>query len=131
MNVRHASEVAAQKAVWRQLAADREKVWSDYRKEFAIPEVGRTKPASSDLIARSSRKPPRDHGRAKPENERRADRIRKNGADHAPPAEKSSRRDWRARRSAAERKADGSYKKRDRDNDGSGRGRERDRYDRD
>jgi hypothetical protein len=28
MKTRHASEVAAQKAVWRQLAAEREKVWS-------------------------------------------------------------------------------------------------------
>src|ERR1700738_1175831 len=30
---------------------------------------------------------------------------------------KSTRRDWRTRRSAAERKADGTYKKRDRGND--------------
>jgi hypothetical protein len=38
MKARHASEVSAQKTVWRQLAAEREKVWSDYRKEFATPE---------------------------------------------------------------------------------------------
>jgi hypothetical protein len=35
---RHASEVAAQKMVWRQLAAEREKVWSEYRREFATQE---------------------------------------------------------------------------------------------
>ena len=39
MKARHASEVAAQKTVWRQLAAEREKVWSDYRQEFAIKEA--------------------------------------------------------------------------------------------
>ena len=57
MKARHASEVAAQKAVWRQLAAEREKVWSDYRKEFADSRTPARKPASSNLIATSSGTP--------------------------------------------------------------------------
>jgi len=129
MKGRHASEVAEQKTVWRQLAAEREKVWSDYRKAFANPEVEQEIAGHQT----SHRDQFRDaaSGTTKPENERRADKIKKDGADITPSAEKSSRRDWRARRSAAERKADGSYKKRDRDNDGGGRSRQRDRYDRD
>ena len=46
MKARHASEVAAQKMVWRQLAAEREKVWSDYRQEFATPELQQDKQQS-------------------------------------------------------------------------------------
>jgi len=48
MRARHTSEVAAQKTVWRQLAAEREKVRSDYRKTFAISEA--------ELESRSSKK---------------------------------------------------------------------------
>ena len=66
MKARHASEVAAQKTVWRQLAAEREKVWSDYRQEFAIKEPSKKTPASSNLIATSSGKPPREPPGPKP-----------------------------------------------------------------
>src|ERR1019366_2070205 len=128
MKARHASEVAAQKTVWRQLAAEREKVWSDYRQEFAFKE---SEQESADG-QQSHRDEFRDaasgttRAEAKPEHERTADQG--NGADHTPTTEKSIRRDWRARRSAAERKADGTYKKRDRGNDDGGRSRERDRH---
>jgi hypothetical protein len=129
MKARHASEVAAQKAVWRQLAVEREKVWSDYRKEFMTKEA--------ELAKADQQQSHRDEfreaasGTAKPERERRDDQNRGNGVDRAPTVEKSPRRDWRARRSAAERKADGSYKKRDRGKDDGGRSRQRDRYDHD
>jgi hypothetical protein len=132
MKARHASEVAAQKTVWRQLAAEREKVWSDYRKEFATPE-----PQQEAGQQQSHRDEFRDAASGatetgtKPERERKADQNQGNGADRAPTTEKSPRRDWRARRSAAERKADGSYKKRDRGKDDGGRSRRRDRYDHD
>jgi hypothetical protein len=128
MKSRHASEVAAQKTVWRQLAAEREKVWSDYRKEFATPE-----PQQEADQQQSHRDEFREaaSGTGKPERERNADQNQGNGADRAPIPEKSPQRDWRARRSATERKADGSYKKRDRGNDDSGRSRRRNRYDHD
>ncbi|WGJ13875.1 relaxase/mobilization nuclease domain-containing protein [Methylocapsa sp. D3K7] len=129
MKTRHASEVAAQKAVWRQLAAEREKVWSDYRKEFPIPEPQQDKGDQQQSHRDEFREAA--SGTAKPERERKADKNPGNGADRAPTVEKSPRRDWRARRSAAERKADGSYKKRDRGKDDGGRSRQRDRYDHD
>jgi hypothetical protein len=129
MKARHASEVAARKTIWRQLAAEREKVWSDYRQEFAIKEaeqenVGQQQSHRGEFGEAAS-------GAAKPERERKADQNQGNGADRTPPVEKSTRRDWRARRSAAERKADGTYKKRDRGNDNGGRSRQRDRHDHD
>jgi len=133
MKARHASKAAEQKTVWRQLAAEREKVWSDYRKEFAIPEAGQEKAGHQTSHRDGFREAASGTTRAeaKPGYERRAHKTQKDAAALTPEAEKSSRRDWRARRSAAERKADGSYKKRDRDNDGGGRSRQRDRYDHD
>ena len=103
MKVRHASEVAAQKAVWRQLAVEREKVWSDYRKEFATPEPQQDKGDQQQSHREEFREAA--SGTAKSERERRADQNRGNGADRAPRYfEKSPRRDWRARRSAASAK---------------------------
>ncbi|WP_036258277.1 relaxase/mobilization nuclease domain-containing protein [Methylocapsa aurea] len=132
MKTRHASEVAAQKAVWRQLAAEREKVWSDFRKEFTIPELRQEADQQQSLRDEFGEAASgTTRAEAKQEHQRKADQSQGKGADRAPPPEKSPRRDWRARRSAAERKADGTYKKRDRGNDDSGRGRQRDRYDHD
>ena len=127
MKARHASEVAAQKAVWRQLAAEREKVWSDYRQEFAIKEAAQENAGQQQSHRDEFREAA--SGNVKPERERSDDQIQGTGADRTLPVEKSTRRDWRARRSAAERKADGTYKKRDRGKDDGGRGRQRDRYD--
>ena len=129
MKARHASEVAAQKTVWRQLAAEREKVWSDYRQEFATPEPQQDKGDQHQSHRDEFREAASETTRieAKPEREREAAQNEGNGVDRTPPVEKSTRRDWRARRSAAERKADGTYKKRDRGNDDGGRSRERDR----
>jgi hypothetical protein len=128
MKARHASEVATQKTVWRQLAAEREKVWSDYRQEFATPEPQQDKGDQHQSNRDEFREAASGTTRAdaKPEHESRADKPQENAAETA--TEKSPRRDWRARRSAAERKADGTYKKRDRGNDDGGRSRERDRH---
>ena len=114
--------------VWRQLAAEREKVWSDYRQEFAIKEAEQENAGQQQSHRDEFREAASGTTRAeaKPEHERRADQG--NGADRTLTTEKSTRRDWRARRSAAERKADGTYKKRDRGNDDGGRGRQRDRH---
>jgi Relaxase/Mobilisation nuclease domain len=130
MKARHASEVAAQKTVWRQLAAERKKVWSDYRQEFAIKEAEQENAGQQQFHRNEFREAASGTTRveAKPEHERKADQNLGNGADLTPTTEKSTRRDWRARRSAAARKADGTYKKRDRGNDDGGRSRERDRH---
>jgi hypothetical protein len=130
MKARHASEVAAQKMVWRQLAAERQMVWSDYRQEFAIKEAGQENASQQQSLRDEFREAASGTTRAeaKPEHEQKADQNQGNGADLTPTTEKSTRRDWRARRSAAERKADGTYKKRDRGNDDGGRSRERDRH---
>jgi hypothetical protein len=127
MKARHASEVAAQKMVWRQLAAEREKVWSDYRQEFAAEQenAGQQQSHRGEFQEAASGT---TRAEAKPEHERKAAQNQGNGTDRTPTTEKSTRRDWRARRSAAERKADGTYKKRDRGNDDGGRSRERDRH---
>jgi hypothetical protein len=71
MKARHATEVAAQKAVWRQLAAEREKVWSDYRKEFAIQEPRQDKGDQHQFYRDEFREAA--SGTAKPERELKAD----------------------------------------------------------
>jgi hypothetical protein len=126
MKARHASEIAAQRTAWRLLAEDRQEIWSDYRKTFAMPEPeqGRTEQERNrrdqfqDAASGTDRTEARPAPRRKPDNEQEV-------------AARSNRQGWRARRSAAERKADGSYRERDRDkgNDGGGRSRQRDRHD--
>lgn len=120
MQARQAAEIAAQKAEWRQLAAERAKAWSDYRKTFEMVEPAQAQERDTHREfndAATGRRPHSD----KPNQERAA------------PSTEPKKRDWRARRSAAERKADGSYKARDRgrDNEPPGRSRQRDRYDHD
>jgi len=119
MLVRHAGEASAQKAVWRQLATDRAKVWSDYHKTFEV--IGLDQEQNSDR--------PRQFNDAATGRSQHPDKPKH---ERTPPIE-PKKRDWRARRSAAERKADGSYKvrERDRDNEHPGRSRHRDRYDHD
>jgi Relaxase/Mobilisation nuclease domain len=82
MKARHATEVAAQKAVWRQLAAEREKVWSDYRKEFAIQEPRQDKGDQHQFYRDEFREAA--SGTAKPERELKADQNQGNGADRTP-----------------------------------------------
>jgi hypothetical protein len=116
MKARHASEVAARKTVWRQLAAEREKVWSDYRQEFPTKEAEQENAGQQRSHRDQFREaaPETARAEAKPEHERKADQNQGNGADRTPATEKPTRRDWRARRSAAERKADGTQKTRQR-----------------
>jgi hypothetical protein len=126
MKARHASEIAAQRTAWRLLAEDRQEIWSDHRKTFAVPEPeqGRAEQEKTrrdqfqDAASGTDRTEARPAPRRKPDNEQEV-------------AARSNRQGWRARRSAAERKADGSYRERDRDkgDDGGGRTRQRDRHD--
>jgi hypothetical protein len=163
MKDRHAAQIVEQKAKWRQLSAERKKVWADYRKAFDIPEReqqagdrithirsfyeaarGKTWPSDRQDDQRSPAV--RDFNNAaegRPAEPRRASDGSlvgefRNAADPTQAAEPTKAGDtggpaeqlqqqeaekgWRARRSAAERKADGSYRPRDRD---PGRGRSR------
>lgn len=119
MLTRHAGEASKQKAVWRQLAADRAKVWSDYRKAFETGEPVQEQKSDS----------PRQFNDAATGRSQHPDKPKQ---ERTPPVE-PKKCDWRARRSAAERKADGSYKTRERngDNENPDRSRQRDRYDHD
>jgi hypothetical protein len=89
MKARQASEVAAQKAVWRQLAAEHEKVWSDYRETFAFKEAeqenaGQQQSHRDEFWEAASGA---TQAAAKPEHERRADQNQGNGADRSPTTE--------------------------------------------
>lgn len=128
MTDRHASELAAQRAEWRQLADDRQKAWSDHRKAFARealePDLG-THNASPHSQFKKAAQTMRSR-------ERELETFRESEAEIArQKGDPTPQKGWRARRPAAERKADGSYRARDRKGDGPGRSRQRDGYERD
>lgn len=105
MAARHNAEIAAQKAAWRQLAADRQKVWTDYRKAFGLPEPQQAPVDERSPIVRQFDVAAKGCEQRPPQPDRQAPAPDQPG--------------WRARRSAAERKADGSYRPRSRDPDRS------------
>lgn len=121
MAQRHAAEIANQKAAWRQLTEEREKAWQEFHREFARPGREAPKPEhQKDLHEKFG------------DAAKGADRSNKSGRTIEDVlAERTNRQGWRARRSAAERKADGSYREREREKDDRGRGRQRDGYERD
>jgi len=140
MKARQAAEMSAQKAEWRDLFAEQAQAWAEYRKAFEIPErdqrqnAGQLRdrdPRDEFNEATNDREPHPNQSNGKPPTEHFRDSAGGITTPAGPPEQK--RRDWRARRSAAERKADGTYKarERNRDNDHPGRTRtrERDRYD--
>jgi hypothetical protein len=111
LQARHRTECAAEKGAWRQLAAERQKVWSDYRRDYGQVEPDLRHPMPGPTVRDKFREAaaPADHGQAAPDKE------------HA--------KGWRARRSADERRADGSYRARERNGDRGGRSRQRNRRD--
>jgi hypothetical protein len=142
MKARHAAEMSAQKAEWRDLFAEQAQAWAEYRKAFEIPERNQRRNTEESRNharrdefneAANGREPHPNRSNGKPLTEHFRDSAGGITTPAGPPEQK--RRDWRARRSAAERKADGSYKTRDRardkDHPGRTRTRERDRYDHD
>jgi hypothetical protein len=136
MKARHAQEIAGQRRDWRLLAEDRDKIWSDYRKEFGIPDAGqaedRQQGPGTEQTRRDQFQEASGNGRAyaKPDPRHKPKDGMERQGDRPPPGDQSNRKGWRARRSAAERKADGSYRERDRnkDDDSGGRSRGRDRH---
>jgi hypothetical protein len=134
---RHAKEIAAERAEWKKVSIDRQKRWADFKREFAMPEVVRHAPkhsvsARADFLrtatqaAEVQRKPPpRDQESSPPEHAepKQSVIVVKDGEQAA-----AETKGWRARRSAAERRADGSYRTRDRPSGRNGRSRERDPF---
>jgi hypothetical protein len=134
---RHAKEIAAERAEWKKVATERHKNWADFKREFAVPEAVRDAPkhgfsARADFLrtatqaAEVKRKPPpRDQENSSPEHAEPKQSVIVVRDGEQPAAETKG---WRARRSAAERRADGSYRTRDRPSGRNGRSRERDPF---
>jgi hypothetical protein len=91
MNKRHSAEIGAQKDAWRKLAIDRKQIWAEYTKEFGQEESAARSATSTGFNGASS------------------------GKASEPPSPAPPEQGWRARRSATERKADGTYRPRSRD----------------
>jgi hypothetical protein len=131
MTDRHASELSAQRVEWRQLAADRRKAWSDHYKAFdretPEPDLGKHNASPHSQFKKAAQRV--ESPRIMPPHERKLEAFRENGAEIARQKDDPApQKGWRARRPAAERKADGSYRARDRKGDGAGRSRRRDGY---
>lgn len=121
--------MASQRAEWKHLASERERVWTEYRKDYLTPAPGREETAqrvSAVEEFRDAAKPARPAERPSPERKAveaksppdlKADEQREVAADSGTPkAENTQVKGWRARRSAEERRADGSYRPRNRKN---------------
>ena len=134
---RHAQEVAAERVEWKKVAAERQKTWADFKREFAAREP--TRDASKHSV--SARE---DFLRTAPQAAAVETKLSRTDRENSP-ADKASpmqsapvpkgdkegageNKNRRARRSAAERRADGSYRTRDRPSGRNGRSRERDPF---
>ena len=134
---RHAKEIAAERAEWKKVATERQKNWADFKREFAMPELTRDAPkhsvsaredflrtASQDAEVKQKRSPAdRRNAAADKTSPLQSATVPKDGK-----LAEGETKNWRARRSAAERRADGSYRTRDRTPGRNGRSRERDPF---
>jgi hypothetical protein len=122
LDQRHEQEVDRQRQDWRDLAAERTKLWEEWRAEFDIKprQTQRTGTGGDSRSASPSR--PRSKaqeqflGAGKPVARTSArtpdSRVAQKFEDSAKP--EAPKPGWRQRKSAAERKADGTYKPRQR-----------------
>jgi hypothetical protein len=120
LDQKHEQEIAAQKQGLRDLAKQRKELWDEWRKGFAVKPRQTTR-AGSGGEARSASPPrPRSSSFLAPESLSRAGGAERSRFAHQkfePAASKDGpqrKAGWKQRRSAAERKADGSYKPRQR-----------------
>ncbi len=134
---RHAREIVVERAEWKKVAAERQKNWVDFKRDFATPEPGRDAAqygeSAREVFLRAASQEAEQKQKLSPPDRQ------KPPAGHADPprsasVSKSEReapaetKGWRARRSAAERRADGSYRERERPSGRNGRSRERDPF---
>ena len=137
LDLRHAEEIKQQKQEWRDLSARRDQLWDEWRAEFGIRERPRRqgdggKTGSGDqgsagdqggggkAPALPARKQPADHfanaNKILAEKPKRAadSPVKKEFTPAAAPESDRPKAGWKQRKSAAERKLDGSYKPRQR-----------------
>jgi hypothetical protein len=109
---RHTREIATQQAEWKALSIERKRLWDQWEKEFGVKQrqtqrqgtgtgSGSARPRQSFADKVAMKKPTQTDLP-----------VRKNFEDKATKPDLA--KPWRQRRSAAERKADGSYKPRER-----------------
>jgi Relaxase/Mobilisation nuclease domain len=137
LDLRHAEEIKNQKQEWRDLSARRDQLWGEWRAEFGIKERPRRqgdggKTGDGDQGSAGDqggggkapvppiRKRPADQfanaNKILTEKPKRAaeSRVQKEFTPAAAPESDRPKAGWKQRKSAAERKLDGSYKPRQR-----------------
>ena len=137
LDLRHAQEIKQQKQEWRDLSTKRDRLWADWRMEFGIKERPRrqgdgSQTGSGDQGSAGDRggdgKAPAPPARKRPTeqfptaNKMHAEkqkpavdtRFKKEFTPAATPEPVRPKAGWKQRKSAAERKLDGSYKPRQR-----------------
>jgi hypothetical protein len=117
---RHAHEIAAEKAEWRNIAVERDKAWAEYRREFALPARDQSETLRPSMSHRfnqvSTGKEQKLETSGKGRDGKGEGRTGSGGGQQQTGG-------WRKRRSADERRADGSYKPRNRPDRGRSRSR--------
>ncbi|MGB3539105.1 MAG: relaxase/mobilization nuclease domain-containing protein [Mesorhizobium sp.] len=118
LSERHAGEIVAEKAEWRNIATERDKAWAEYRREFALPARDQSGTLQASMSQRfnqaSTGKEREDSGKVR--DGKGEGRAGSGGGQQQAGG-------WRKRRSADERRADGSYKPRNRPDRGRSRSR--------
>ena len=136
LDLRHAQEIKQQKQEWRDLSAERDRLWAEWRAEFGIKERSRRQgdggeagtgdqgsagdQSGGKAPALPARKRPADQfanaNKILSEKPKRAaaPKAREEFTPAAAPEADRPKAGWKQRRSAAERKLDGSYKPRQR-----------------
>jgi Relaxase/Mobilisation nuclease domain len=119
LDQRHAQQIAAQKAEWSALSVERKRLWQEWEQEFGPRQTQRQGQGSGSNSGdrQASARPRRTFAETASKKPAQApdSPVRKKFEDKAAPKpEPDSPKPWRQRRSAAERKADGSYKPRQR-----------------
>ena len=119
LNQRHQQEIATQKSEWQALSIERKRLWAQWETEFGPRQTQRQGQGSGSSSGdrQAPARPRRTFGETACQKPAQApdSPVRKKFDDKAAPKpETNSSKPWRQRRSAAERKADGSYKPRQR-----------------
>jgi hypothetical protein len=120
LDQRHAQEIAAQKAEWNALSVERKRLWKEWEQEFGHrPRQTQGSSGRSSGDAQTPARPRRTFAeqaavKQKPAQSPESPVKKKFEDKTASKPEADSHKPWRQRRSAAERKADGSYKPRQR-----------------
>jgi hypothetical protein len=137
MAERHAKEVAAERADWKKLAVERVRMWAEFKRDFAMPEPVRDLAQHRFSVREEFRRGASGDAELKPrpsqsdqQNVPAGRRNPQQSATVSGDKEQASTetKGWRARRSASERRADGSYRPRERPSGRNGRSRERDPF---